>query len=311
MNEIWIEKWRPSSLNDIVGQQNIISRLKSLVDSGTLPHCLFAGPAGVGKTSCALALARELFGQSWHANFLELNASDERGIDTIRDKVKEFARTAPLRGDFKLIYLDEADALTRDAQTALRRVMEDYADSCRFILACNWVSRIIVPIQSRCAVFKFQHLAKDDLISYLEKIVKKENIFPEENVLELVYDASHGDMRKAINILQMSVQDGKITRDVLNSITSLEPAAVKKLFKYALEKDFKKSRDQLVELLSKMSPDDLLLEMHAQVAEFDVPKEIKLALIERLAEAEFRITEGSNPRIQLEALIAWLIFTIS
>ena len=159
--EIWIEKYRPEKLDDIVGQDEIIRRLKSYVKTRNLPHLLFSGPPGVGKTAASISIVKEIFGDTWRNNFIELNASDERGIDIIRHKVKDFARMAPLgEADFKVIFLDEADALTNDAQSALRRTMERYSATTRFILSCNYSSKIIEPIQSRCAVYRFKPLSR-------------------------------------------------------------------------------------------------------------------------------------------------------
>src|SRR5438876_654706 len=159
MKELWVEKYRPKSLDEVVGQEEIVERLQAYAKTGNLPHLLFAGPAGTGKTTCAIALARDMFGENWRQNYFELNSSDERGIDTVRTKVKEIARLAPFGGtNFKIIFLDEADNLTADAQAALRRTMETYSKTSRFILSANYSSRLIEPIQSRTAVFRFRPL---------------------------------------------------------------------------------------------------------------------------------------------------------
>ncbi|MFY4815776.1 AAA family ATPase, partial [Haloarcula sp. AONF1] len=153
--EIWIEKYRPQTLDDIHGQEEIVERLQSYIAQDDVPHLLFSGPAGVGKTTAATAIAREIYGEdNWRGNFLELNASDQRGIDVVRDRIKGFARSS-FGGDFRIVFLDESDSLTDDAQSALRRTMEQFSDNTRFILSCNYSSKIIDPIQSRCAVFRF------------------------------------------------------------------------------------------------------------------------------------------------------------
>jgi replication factor C small subunit len=197
MVDIWTEKYRPKKLDEVYGQVSIIKRLKSFVKAKSLPHLLFAGPAGTGKTTCALAIARELYGEGWSHNLLETNASDERGIDIIRGKIKDFARTMPIGGlPFKLILLDEADSLTKDAQHALRRTMEKYAATCRFILDCNYSSKIIDPIQSRCAVFRFKPLEEGAVIELLKDVSKKEGLKVSGNALKILYEVSKGDLKK-------------------------------------------------------------------------------------------------------------------
>ena len=176
-SDIWTEKYRPAKFEEVVGQQEIIKRVRSLVQALNIPHLLFAGPAGTGKSTLALIIVRELFGNAWRENYLELNASDERGIDVVRQKVKDFARTKALENvPFKVIFLDEADALTREAQQALRRTMENYTNTCRFIMSCNYSSSIIDPIQSRCVVFRFKLLEKKDISEIIKRIAEQEKL---------------------------------------------------------------------------------------------------------------------------------------
>jgi replication factor C small subunit len=307
IEEIWTEKYRPGRLGDIVGQLHVTKRLESFIKTKSMPHCLFSGPAGVGKTTTALAISRELFGSNWKSNFLELNASDERGIDTIRVKVKDFARTIPLAG-FKIIYLDEADSLTRDAQHALRRTMENYAKICRFILACNYSNKIIQPIQSRTAVFRFSSLKEDDIINFLKGIATSEKLKVDEKAYRAVFYTAEGDMRKAINILQTAaIIGGKISEDVIYQVTSkADPQAVKKMLEAAIANDFSRSRSMLLELLHTqgLAGEDIIKEIYIQAHSIGIPDRKKLMLIEKIGEYEFRLAEGGNAQIQLEALLA-------
>ena len=308
IEEIWTEKYRPKKFSEIVGQEEVVKRLESFVKNKSLPHCLFAGPAGVGKTTTALVIAMELFGEKWHQNFLELNASDERGIDTIRTKVKDFARTVPLEKGFKIIYLDEADALTRDAQQALRRTMEKYAEITRFILACNYVSKIISPIQSRTAIFKFKPIEEKAMKKFLEKIAKNENLNVKEEVYKIIYEISEGDMRRAINILQTASSLGKkITEETIYSVTSNpNPEDIKKMINFALNKKFEDARKILLKLLRDegLSGEDIIKEIHNQIFKMDIEDEKKAKMLTLTGECEFRISEGCNPQIQLESLLA-------
>lgn len=305
--EIWTEKYRPAKLEKIVDQEHVVSRLKSFVKNKTIPHMIFAGPPGTGKTCCAIAIAKEIFGEKWKQNFQETNASDMRGINVIRTRVKNFSRTKPIGSSFKIIFLDEGDALTSDAQNALRRLMEMYADVTRFIISCNYSSNIISPIQSRAAVFRFKSLSKDNVSEYLEKIIKEENLKYEKDALEAIYDISEGDLRKATNILQASATLGKkITRDTIYEVAAqAEPEEVKKMIGYALKGKFLDSREILKELLLKrgMAGQDIIKQISRQIYDLDVSEKTKANLIEKVGDFEFRMQTG-NEMIQLEAMLA-------
>ncbi len=309
MFDIWIEKYRPKVLNDIVGQDDIIERLKAYAKIKNVPHLIFSGPAGTGKTTSALALSKELFGETWKQNFIELNASDERGINIIRGKIKNFARTAPIGGNqFKIIFLDEADSLTIDAQAALRRTIEKYSHICRFILSANYSSKIIEPIQSRCTVFRFGVIKPDAIRKYLKKIANEEKLEITEDGFETLIFVSKGDLRKAINVLQVGASiNKKITADLLYETSSTaKPEDVKLLIDSALSGNFMVARNQLYDLLLKygLSGEDLIKQIHQTIFDLTISDESKLKLIERTGEIEFRLVEGCNDHIQLEALLA-------
>jgi replication factor C small subunit len=304
----WTEKYRPQKLTDIVGQDAIVGRLEAYVKVRSMPHLLFAGPAGVGKTTAAMCIARELFGDISH-DFLELNASDERGIDVVRVKIKDFARTRPINGDFKIIFLDESDSLTNDAQNAMRRTMEQYTATCRFILSCNYSSKIIEPIQSRCAVFRFTRVTKESVKKYLERILHAEGAKFDEKGLEAILYVSEGDMRRAVNILQSAAALGKVDEENVYAITTrAKPEDIKNLMSLALAGKFMEARNMLDKLMlnSGLSGEDILLQMNREALNIQADDKVKVRIIDLVGEANFTLVEGANERIQLEALLARL-----
>lgn len=312
MHDIWVEKYRPKTLKDVVGQEEVVDRLRAYVTTGNVPHLMFAGPPGTGKTTCAIAMAKDLYGDDWRGRFLELNASDERGIGVVRGKIKDFARVATTdRTGFKIVFLDEADALTHDAQSALRRTMEKYTQTTRFVLSCNYSSKIIDPIQSRCAVFRFRPLTSDQVKGFIRRIAKEEKLTVTPGGVDALVFVAKGDLRKTVNTLQVAAALGeKIDEDAIYRTTSTaRPDAVKSLIETALDGDFIAARNQLDTLLIDygLSGEDVLRQIHRSIFDLTIDDALKVALVDKTGEIEFRLVEGANERIQIEALLAHFV----
>tara|TARA_Y100000310_G_C20687855_1_gene820258 strand:- start:2876 stop:3829 length:954 start_codon:yes stop_codon:yes gene_type:complete len=313
-NKLWTEKYRPINFGDVVGQEAIVERVKAFVENKNMPHLLFSGPAGVGKTALALVAVRSLYGKEWRNNFLETNASDERGIDVIRHKVKDFARTRAIGTDLpKIIYLDECDSLTKEAQQALRRTMESYSNTARFILSCNFSSKIIDPIQSRCTVFRFRPLDKGELKKIVDKISATEGLKLDDEVCNVLYDLTGGDARRTTNILQScAAVDKKITKDLLYSVVSAaRPVELKNVLELAVGGEFVKARDSLLKVMLEhgLSGLDVIKNIQREVLNLEIEDKKKLEYVIFCGEVEFRMVEGSDEFIQLESFLAKICTT--
>jgi len=309
MDRLWTEKYRPSSFKDIIGQDIIVERVSAMTKEKNILNLLFAGPSGVGKSTLAITIAKELFGDIWSENFLELNASDDRGIDVVRGDIKDFSRTKSVANvPYKIIFLDECDFLTREAQHALRRTMEKFTHNVRFILSCNTSSKIIAPVQSRCTVFRFKPLDNLYMTRIIENITSKEKLTIDKKATDALNDVSDGDVRKAINILQTcSALNKKITEDsIYNIVNAVRPTEIKELIILALQGEFMKSRDKLLDAMLKhgLSGLDVIKHIQKEILNLETSEKNKAKLIEICGEVEFRLVEGSDEFIQLESLIA-------
>jgi len=309
---MWTEKYRPRSLDDIVDQEEIVNRLKSFVKAQNVPHCIFAGPPGTGKTTAALCLAHDLYGEGYREHMMELNASDERGINVVRETVKTFARTRSI-GEvaFKTLILDEADNMTSDAQQALRRTMERYTETARFILIANYSGKIIEPIQSRCAPFRFTYLPRKDVIKRVKYICENEKIKIMDDGIEAILEISGGDLRKTENILQTAASvDKPIDAETVYSVVGrANPYDVREMMLTALNGDFVGARNKLREMILKygLAGSDIMGQVHSEAFRLNVPDKWKVKLADIIGEIDYRLIQGSNEEIQLSALLAKLV----
>jgi len=310
--EMWVEKYRPKTLTEMVDQKEIVERLESFVKARNTPHCIFAGPPGTGKTTAALCLAHDLYGEGYREHLMELNASDERGIKMVRETVKTFARARSIgEVPFKILILDEADNMTSDAQQALRRTMERYTETCRFILIANYSGKIIEPIQSRCAPFRFTYLPREEQDRFLLRIAKNEKVQVGRDGLDAIFEICGGDLRRAVNSLQAAASLGKpVTADVVYSVVGrANPADVREMVKTALGGDFSKARDMLREMILKygVAGSDIIQQIHSEIFRLDVPEQWKVRLADAVGEVDFRLVEGADEEVQLSALLARLV----
>ncbi|MDW8083883.1 MAG: replication factor C small subunit [Candidatus Caldarchaeum sp.] len=309
----WIEKYRPRKLDEIVDQEHVVTSLKNIVATKNVPHMLFAGPPGTGKTATAHAFAQELFGPRYleDGHFVEINASDERGIETIRERVKTYARSVPFGGvGFRVLLLDESDQLTDAAQHAFRRTMEQFSTTCRFILAANYSNRIIEPIQSRCAVMRFRPLSREMVDTMIKRIADKEKLVVDEEAVDAIYEFCLGDMRKAINILQSAASlSSKVDEKTVYTVMGLVyKGETRRMLELALEGKFTEARDLLRNLIyvQGYQAQDITYSISREIPSLNVPETEKIKLFDLIGETDFRISEGGTPEVQLQAFLAKL-----
>jgi len=311
---MWVEKYRPKKLDEVVDLRDIVESLKAFMKNPkTMPHLMFAGIPGTGKTTMALCIAHELYGSTWRSFTLELNASDERGIETVRQRIKDFSKVGRSgfgNVPFSLVILDECDQMTGPAQTALRRIMETASRTSRFILICNQSSKIIEPIQSRCAIFRFSRLDKQAMKEHLQCIAKKENVNLLPDAAERIVEYSEGDLRHAMNALQTAAayKEGVVDeKTVLLVIGEASPMQVQQMIRKALFGDFIEARKKMYDIMGSygFSGSEIIRQIEREIFKMsDLTPEQKAELSNLIGEYDYRLTQGANSDIQLSALLA-------
>jgi len=306
----WVEKYRPNSLEDLISHRDIITTIKRFIEEDRLPHLLFYGPPGTGKTSTILAVAKQIYSaREFNSMVLELNASDDRGIGIVRGAILSFASTRTIfKSGFKLVILDEADAMTQDAQNALRRVMEKFTENTRFCLIGNYLTKIIPALQSRCTRFRFGPLDNEQMTSRLEHVIKSEGVQVSDDGMKSLVRLANGDMRKALNILQSTAMAFDTVNEVNVYTCTGQPlrSDIANIVEWMLNEDFSTAYNNIMKIktLKGLALQDILTEVHLYVHRVNFPQKIRILLLEKMADVEYRLAAGTSEKIQLSSLIA-------
>ncbi|ODV89886.1 hypothetical protein CANCADRAFT_97161 [Tortispora caseinolytica NRRL Y-17796] len=308
----WVEKYRPSSLDDISGQESIVATVKKFLAADRLPHMLFYGPPGTGKTSTILAIAREIYGRAYKGSVLELNASDDRGIDVVREQIKLFASTKQMfsKNKMKLIILDEADAMTQAAQNALRRIMEKYTSNTRFCILANYSHKLTPAILSRCTRFRFSPLSDEAVRSQVQKVVQSESLSVDDGAIDALVDLSKGDMRRALNVLQACAASKEefepiTTNMVYACVGAPRPQDLEGILEHIMSKEWVEAYDEVMKAkaLHGLALQDLLTGLANIIEGLELTPAARIAMLDEMAQIEYRLSGGGNEKIQTSAVI--------
>ncbi|CAG8498493.1 10295_t:CDS:10 [Ambispora gerdemannii] len=304
----WVEKYRPKTLNDLVSHKVIISTIEKFIEEHRLPHLLFYGPPGTGKTSTILACAQKLYGPKWRSMIMEMNASDTRGIDTVREEIKTFASTRKIfSSGFKLIILDEADAMTQAAQNALRRIIEKYTQNVRFCIICNYISKIIPAIQSRCTRFRFSPLELDQVESRLNLIIEAENVNITSEGKHALMKLAGGDMRKALNVLQSchAAYDQIDANAVYSCTGNPEPQNIKDIVEAMSGDEFTAAHSTIMKIKTEkgIALQDIITDIYKYLETYQLPANVRIYLLDNLASIDYRLAKGGTEKFQVSALL--------
>lgn len=305
----WVEKYRPYTLDDVVGNEETVSRLRAIARDGNMPHMIISGMPGIGKTTSVHALAREQLGDVYNEAVLELNASDERGIDVVRGRIKQFAqkRVNLPPGRHKIVILDEADSMTPGAQQALRRTMEIYANTTRFAFACNQSNKIIEPLQSRCAILRFGRLTDEQILSRLLQVIAKENVKYSDDGLSALLFSAEGDMRQALNNLQSTASGfGFVnSENVFKVVDQPHPVVVRRMLTNCMDSRLEDALSDMDDLWQKgYSAIDVVATLFRVCKTIDAPEAKRLNLLREIGFTQLRVLEGLNTKLQVAGLLA-------